>query len=60
MRVKLGSPQHFRQVVNAHVVSIFGNCRCGARVGQSDAAYRAHIADVWQPHELPEDFIIGE
>lgn len=47
-----GSPEHFQQVVRAHIVSPWGHCRCGAGVGPRD--YRKHIADVWAPHALPE------
>jgi len=51
-----GSPEHFQQVVKAHVVSPWGNCRCGSHVGNGADRYRAHIARVWRPYELPEGF----
>lgn len=50
---KHGSPEHFKQVTSAHVVSIGGYCRCGARVAPVATDYRAHIAKVWLPHQLP-------
>ncbi|WP_144721211.1 hypothetical protein [Cellulosimicrobium sp. TH-20] len=52
-RVTHGSPEHFQQVVDAHVVSTYGPnrwCRCGANVPD----YRAHIAAVWAPYALPD------
>lgn len=52
-----GSPEHFQQVVTAHVVSEWGNCRCGVRVGVGVAAYRAHIESVWRPHALPDGWM---
>lgn len=54
-RVVHGSREHFQQVVDAHVIGPSGNfCRCGANAANG---YRAHIADVWRPYELPEDFL---
>ena len=49
-----GSAEHFSQVVSAHVVGPWGNCRCGAHVGTTADQYRAHIGLVWQPYALPE------
>jgi hypothetical protein len=51
-----GSPEHFGQVTQAHVVGPWGACRCGANVGTTVAAYRAHIATVWRPFDLPSTF----
>ena len=51
---KHGSPEHFKQVTSAHVVLAGGShCRCGARVAPVATDYRAHIAEVWLPHQLP-------
>ena len=50
---KHGSPEHFKQVTSAHVVLAGGRCRCGARVAPVATDYRAHIAEVWLPHQLP-------
>lgn len=50
---KHGSPEHFQQVISAHLVGLTGFCRCGASV----ASYREHIAQVWQPHQLPEGWV---
>jgi len=51
---KHGSAEHFQQVVNAHTLSPTGNyCRCGATV----FSYREHIANVWLPYALPDDFM---
>lgn len=46
---KLGSREHFQQVLDAHIVTFGTYCRCGARV----ANYREHIANVWLPWQLP-------
>lgn len=55
-RVVHGSPEHFQQVIDAHVIGPSGNyCRCGASAANG---YRAHIANVWRPYELPEDFLM--
>lgn len=60
MRTKLGSPEHFQQVIGAHVVMPWStSCRCGvhlAPVGNTDAAWRKHIEQVWAPHALPAGF----
>lgn len=54
-RVMHGSREHFQQVIDAHVIGPSGNfCRCGANAANG---YRAHIADVWRPYELPEGFL---
>lgn len=51
---KHGSAEHFQQVTNAHQPLLSGNrCRCGATV----FSYREHIANVWLPYSLPEDFL---
>ena len=46
---KPGSPEHFQQVLDAHVVTFGTYCRCGAKVTN----YRTHIATVWRPYRLP-------
>lgn len=52
---KLGSMEHFHQVISAHTLSPTGSyCRCGATV----FSYREHIANVWLPYSLPIDFMI--
>lgn len=55
MTTELGSPEHFQQVVSAHVVSVWGHCRCGAQVGPTE--YRKHIETVWLPHTLPDGWM---
>jgi len=51
---KHGSAEHFQQVVNAHQPLLSGNrCRCGAPL----FSYREHIANVWLPYALPDDFM---
>lgn len=55
MVTQLGSPEHFQQVVSAHVVSMWATCRCGAYVGIGQ--YRAHIAKVWEPYALPDGWM---
>lgn len=52
-----GSHEHFQQVVSAHVVSLYGACRCGTYVGTSSVEYRLHIERVWAPHTLPEGWL---
>lgn len=59
MRTVKGSPEHFQQVVSAHVVSLWGTCRCGTAVGEGPAAYRAHIESVWRPHALPAGWMVS-
>lgn len=58
MTTVLGSPEHFQQVVSAHVVSVWGFCRCGSSVASRTADYRAHIETVWRPHTLPAGWLV--
>ncbi len=51
-----GSPEHFQQVLRAHVVPPWSMyCRCGANA----ADYRRHIEQVWRPFPLPEGWMEG-